>query len=101
MRCSPHCSADGGIYAEMVRNRNFEDSDKPDHWSMAVSGPANLELSVDSENPVSPKNPRSLRVSVANPGSGRSGVANDGFWGMAVCQGQTYSLSLFARGGQH
>ena len=26
-----NCSADGGIYAELVRNRNFEDSDKPDH----------------------------------------------------------------------
>ena len=25
-----NCSADGGIYAELVRNRNFEDSDKPD-----------------------------------------------------------------------
>ena len=38
-----NCSADGGIYAEMVRNRNFEDSDKPDHWSVAASGPANFE----------------------------------------------------------
>jgi alpha-L-arabinofuranosidase len=94
-----NCSADGGIYAEMVRNRNFEDSDKPDHWSVMASGPANFELSIDSAHPVSPKNPHSLRVSVANLGSGRAGVANDGFWGMAVGKGQTYSLSLFARGG--
>ena len=27
-----NCSADGGIYAEMVRNRSFEDSDKPEWW---------------------------------------------------------------------
>jgi hypothetical protein len=96
-----NCSADGGIYAEMVRNRNFEDSDKPEHWSVTASGrgPANVELSIDSAHPVSPKNLHSLRVSVANPGSGRAGVANDGFWGMAVCKGQTYQLSLFARGG--
>jgi hypothetical protein len=25
-------SADGGIYPEMVRNRSFEDSDKPENW---------------------------------------------------------------------
>ena len=51
-----NCSADGGIYAEMVRNRNFEDSDKPDHWSVAASGPANCELSIDSAHPLGPKN---------------------------------------------
>ncbi len=27
-------SADGGIYPEQVRNRNFEDSDQPDHWTV-------------------------------------------------------------------
>ena len=32
-----NCSADGGIYAELVRNRNLEDSDKPDHWSVAFA----------------------------------------------------------------
>ncbi len=93
-----NCSADGGLYAEMVRNRNFEDAEKPDYWSGVASGPAQVELSVDSAHPVSPKNLHSLRVGVANPGSGRSGVANGGFWGMAVRKGQTYQLSLFARG---
>src|ERR1035437_3165894 len=61
-----NCSADGGIYAEMVRNRNFEDSDKPDHWSVLASGLATVELSVESAHPVSPKNPHSLKVQVAN-----------------------------------
>jgi alpha-L-arabinofuranosidase len=95
-----NCSVDGGIYAEMVRNRNFEDSDKPDHWSVAASGVAIVEMSIDSAHPVSPKNPRSLKVKVANPGSGRAGVVNNGFWGMAVAKGQTYELSLLARGGE-
>ena len=31
-------SADGGIYPEQVRNRNFEDSEKPDHWTTVGSG---------------------------------------------------------------
>src|ERR1035437_10153123 len=51
-----HRSPDGGISAKMVPTRNFEDSDKPDHWSVAASGPANFELSIDSTHPVSPKN---------------------------------------------
>ena len=95
-----NCSADGGIYAEMVRNRNFEDSDKPDWWEAVGNGPVNCELALDSTQPVSPKNPHSLRVAISNVGSGRAGVANNGYWGMAVTKGQTYELSLFARGGE-
>ena len=94
-----NCSADGGIYAELVRNRNFEDSDRPDHWSVVAKGQASVELSVDSAHPVSPKNLHSLKVQVTNPGSGQAGVANNGFWGIALSKGQTYLLSLFARGG--
>jgi alpha-L-arabinofuranosidase len=94
-----NCSADGGIYAELVRNRNFEDSDKPDHWSALADGQAKAELSVDSSSPVSPKNPHSLKVQISNPGNSRVGVANNGFWGIGVAKGQTYELSLFARGG--
>jgi alpha-L-arabinofuranosidase len=95
-----NCSADGGIYAEMVRNRNFEDSGKPERWEAVGDSAAGVELTVDSAQPVSPKNPHSLKVTIAKPGSGRAGVANDGFWGMAVAQGQTYELSLFARGSE-
>jgi alpha-L-arabinofuranosidase len=95
-----NCSADGGIYAEMVRNRNFEDSDKPEWWEAVGDGPVNFELAVDSAQPVSPKNTHSLRVAIGKPGNGRASVANNGFWGMAVTKGQTYELSLFARGGE-
>jgi alpha-L-arabinofuranosidase len=95
-----NCSADGGIYAEMVRNRSFEDSDKPDWWEAVGKGPVNFELAVDSAQPVSPKNPHSLRVAIGKPGNGRTGVANNGFWGVALTKGQTYGLSLFARGGE-
>ena len=94
-----NCSADGGIYAELVRNRSLEDSDKPDYWSVAAKGGASVELSVDSAQPVSPKNAHSLKVEVTNPGGGQAGVANSGFWGIALSQGQTYQLTLFARGG--
>jgi alpha-L-arabinofuranosidase len=95
-----NCSADGGIYAEMVRNRNLEDSSKPERWEAIGESAAGVELTVDAAQPVSPKNPHSLRVKIANPTNGRAGVANSGFWGMAVEKGQTYDLSLFARGSE-
>ena len=34
-------SADGGIYTELVRNRSFEDSDKPENWTFASVGGKN------------------------------------------------------------
>ena len=91
-------SADGGIYPELVRNRNFEDSEKPEHWTLTSSGLAKVELSIDTEKPMSPKNPRSLKVAITEPGSGRVGVVNGGFYGMAVKKGESYALSLNARG---
>jgi hypothetical protein len=95
-----NCSADGGIYPELVRNRSFEDSDRPDHWSVVDAGPARAVIAVDSSLPVSPKNPRSLKVTIPGAGREQAGVANDGFWGMALHQGQRYDLSFWARPGE-
>src|SRR6266446_113144 len=75
-----NCSADGGLYAEMVRNRNLEDSDKPDYGTTESSGAAVVAITLDSSNPASSKNPHSLRVQIANPGGRRAGVVNEGFW---------------------
>ncbi|HWI57039.1 MAG TPA: alpha-L-arabinofuranosidase C-terminal domain-containing protein, partial [Bacillota bacterium] len=94
-----NCSADGGLYAELVRNRNFEDAEKPDQWSVLSSGLASVEMSVDTSRPASAKNPRSLKVSIAKTGAGRVGIANNGFWGMSLKKDETYELSLLARGG--
>lgn len=91
-------SADGGIYPEQVRNRNFEDAEKPDHWTVVGSGLAKVDLSIDREKPVSARNPRSLKVVIAEPGSGRAGVANGGFYGMGIAKGESYRLSFDARG---
>src|SRR5947207_300223 len=51
-----NCSADGGLYAEMVRNRNFEDSSKPDNWTTESSGGAVVVMTLDSSKPASQKN---------------------------------------------
>ena len=94
-----NCSADGGLYAEMVRNRNFEDSDKPDHWSTTGGAGSVISMAVDSERPASEKNKRSLCVEVTKV-DGRAGIVNEGFWGIGVKKGSTYELSLLAHGAE-
>lgn len=99
-----NCSADGGIYAELVRNRSLEDSDKPEHWSVVTGGSGRGEMAVTTEAPMQPdqgagRNLRSLRLNVTQADAANPvGVANDGFWGIAVKQGASYQLTLYARG---
>jgi hypothetical protein len=55
-------SADGGIYPELVRNRSFEDSEKPEHWTLVNSGDSQSEMAIDTSRPLNPMNRHSLRV---------------------------------------
>ena len=93
-----NCSADGGLYAELIRNRNFQDSDKPDHWSTLGNG--NVEMAIDTSRPVSDKNPRSLRVKISETSGKPAGIVNQGYWGIGLEAGEKYDLSLFARAEQ-
>jgi alpha-L-arabinofuranosidase len=88
-------SADGGIYPELVRNRSFEDANKPDHWQLANHGDGHSEMTIDSRAPLNPYNRSSLRVRLG----GTVSVTNEGYWGMSIVQGETYRLQLSARCG--
>ncbi len=88
-------AGDGGLYAELIRNRSFEDSDKPEAWKLVAAGDAKGEISIDTSRPLNAASPRSLKLVVR--GEGSVGVANEGFWGIAVKQGARYDLSLYAR----
>ena len=92
-----NCAGDGGLYAELVRNRSFEDSDKPDHWSLVADGTAKGEIGVEDNGPMSSKNLHSLKLTIAPGSQGRVGVANDGYWGIAVQKEAVYDLTLSAR----
>lgn len=88
-------SADGGIYPELVRNRSFEDSDKPEHWRLDNLEGGASEMSIDSIHPLNPFNRRSLKVRV----NGRVSLMNEGYWGMNFVKGEQYVIRLAARGG--
>ncbi|HTQ08986.1 MAG TPA: alpha-L-arabinofuranosidase C-terminal domain-containing protein [Fimbriimonadaceae bacterium] len=95
-----NCSGDGGLYAEMVRNRSFEDgperSTPVPHWSLVQTGSARGEMVLD-QGGTDPKNPTSLKLTFER-GVGSVGAANEGYWGIPAEQGQTYRFSCLAKG---
>jgi hypothetical protein len=88
---------DGGIYAELIRNRTFGNSASPDFWTLLTNGAATGTMTVDTGQPLNANNLRSLFLSKAS-GSGGIGAANSGYWGIALQSGAAYDLNFYARG---
>ena len=90
-------SYDGGLYAELIRNRSFKDNARtPDHWSLVQEGDAKGNISLDRQNSVNENLSVSLQLDVEKTGS-RIGVANDGYWGIPVHPNTTYTASFYAK----
>ncbi len=89
-------SADGGIYPELVRNRSFEDSEKPEHWTLAATGSAKARMAIDDAKPLNAVNRRSLKLMIESVDRGKVRVVNEGYWGMAMVKDAEYHLSLAA-----
>lgn len=87
-------SADGGIYPELVRNRSFEDSEKPEFWQFANIGDAKCEATIDSSRPLNPLNKRSLCIKV----DGTFTLENRGYYGMGITAGERFTLRVALRG---
>lgn len=90
-------SGDGGLYAEMLQNRAFQQvvpgtPSALQAWS-AVNG-AKISV-VNSTSPVSSALPNSLEVTIPSTASGSVGVANSGYFGINVQESWTYNASFF------
>ncbi|HET7349152.1 MAG TPA: alpha-L-arabinofuranosidase C-terminal domain-containing protein [Acidobacteriaceae bacterium] len=92
-------SYDGGIYAEMVRDRAIVGPRLPlFHWTMVSDGSSSVKISVDQQTGPSKDLPRSMKVEVTQASAqAPAGVQNDGYWGMAVRPNTTYSGSFYAK----
>lgn len=104
-------SYDGGLYAELIRNRIFRDNpSKPEGWSLVsedtLTTKAAIKLMAATENNVPFDERRHaitgalqtcLRLTVEKAG-GRVGVANEGFWGIPVKPATTYRASFYLKG---
>lgn len=88
--------ADGGIYAELVKNRSFEFYKPLMGWS--VQGKRNEgDILVLNRQEAHSSNPRFLRVKVDNRAKGDLGITNEGFRGMGIKQGLRYDFSVMYR----
>ncbi len=94
-------SGDGGIYAELVRNRDLkENATSPVYWSAVQNNGAAASIALDSSQPLNTANPVALKLSVSSlPSGSQAGIANDGYFGVPVTAGTTYHLSFFAKAG--
>jgi alpha-L-arabinofuranosidase len=92
-------SGDGGIYAELVRNRDLkESSSAPVYWSAVQDGNASATIALDTTAPFNTANPLSLKLSVGSlSAGGRAGIANDGYFGVPVTPATSYNLSFYAK----
>jgi alpha-L-arabinofuranosidase len=90
-------AGEGGLYAEMVRNRSFYTSTNANYWTLVKQGTAAGAMSVDASQPLNTNIPNSLRLTMQS-GTGSVGAGNAGFWGMSLQAGATYDLNFYAKG---
>ncbi len=92
-------AADGGIYAELIRNRSFEDSEKLEEgWTLSASDAAKLTGSLTSKGLLNEAQGRALQLQMTASDDAPVILVNEGFWGINSVQGREYKLSFFAKG---
>ncbi len=95
-------SYDGGMYAELVRNRVPQPGfDGASRWAVVLKGTAQARMSLETENGPSPAVHNSLKLEVTSAGEGSpAGMENEGYWGIPLRAGTTYKASFYARAGR-
>ncbi len=83
-------AADGGLYAEMVKNRSFEFPDRLMGWRSFGN------VSLRGDGPFE-RNPHYVRLSWPGHAEKRTGLDNEGFFGVSFKAGSTYRFSVWAR----
>jgi alpha-L-arabinofuranosidase len=101
---------DGGLYAELIRNRIFKDNKTaPEAWSLVRFDSASVAaiklMATDEEHipyderrhAINGALPTCLRLTVEKA-AGRVGIANEGYWGIPVKPSTTYNASFYIKG---
>lgn len=84
-------AGDGGLYAELVQNRSFEDDGlRPVHWTTV--GDAQALLVTDGM--LNNRQAHALRLQLNGPAQG---VRNEGYWGMNFRQQTSYTFSAWIK----
>lgn len=83
--------ADGGLYAELVKNRSFEFPQRLMGWRIFGN------VTLKDDGPFD-RNPHYVTLSPAAHYQKATGIENEGFFGMGVKAGEKYRFSVWARG---
>jgi alpha-L-arabinofuranosidase len=87
--------ADGGLYAELVKNRGFEFPEPLMGWAKLSPSMAKGELTVRTDAPFTAGNPHYVRLQ--SEGTAPFGLSNEGFRGMGIRADEAYNLSVRVR----
>ncbi len=95
-------AADGGLYAELIQNRDFEFvlSDKEGRdktWTSTKAWHLNGDGATFTIDSVSPIHPNNAHFGVLKIEKAGAGLINEGWDGIAVKAGDKYNFSVFAR----
>ncbi len=95
-------AADGGLYGELIQNRDFEysatDGARDKNWNSSYAWKLvgkNDNINIASDAPLHPNNPHYVVIDV-NPDESVT-LMNSGFDGIPVRKGDKYDFSLFSR----
>ena len=83
-------AADGGLYAELVKNRSFE---FPQHF---MGWKTFGKVSLKDDGPFE-RNPHYVRLAYAGHPHKQTGLGNEGFFGIGIKKGAEYRFSVWAR----
>lgn len=83
-------AADGGLYAELVKNRSFEFPNALQGWKVF----GNVKV---MEGGPFERNPHYVRLSDPGHPQKHTGLDNEGFFGIGVKEGEDYLFSVWAR----
>ena len=87
--------ADGGLYAELVKNRSFEFPNAMMAWSEVKQGSAvGCSVQTLDQDPFNAASPHYVRIQA---GAAGYGILNEGFAGMGVRKDENYLFSAFGR----
>jgi len=88
-------AADGGVYAELVKNRSFEFNNPLMGWKEIRKEAGSGTLLVLNRSAVNSNNPRFIRITKSSDEE-KYGLSNEGFRGMGIEKDHIYDFSVWA-----
>ena len=88
-------AADGGIYAELVKNRSFEFTKPRTGWKVNAVSKDSSHFVIQNRGMLNPANPRFARITLKE-GMNNFFISNSGFRGMGIKQNIKYNFSILA-----